>query len=86
MSKEVSKQENSKKEHSVYNYDHKVDTCACGNCYKGRVDSKEKELDTCDECGILITGTSWIRPCGKTCYPCGKHHDFHTCPECKDSK
>jgi len=66
---------------STYNYDHKVETCPCGTCYKARMDFKK---NTCDDCGIIITGTSWNRPCGNTCYPCGKHHDFNTCPECKD--
>jgi hypothetical protein len=42
-----------------------------------------EKLTECDYCGVS-TASCWERPCGNSCYHCGKNHDFNTCRQCND--
>jgi len=42
-----------------------------------------EKLTECDYCGAA-TASCWERPCGNSCYHCGKNHDFNTCRQCND--
>lgn len=42
-----------------------------------------EKLTECDYCGAS-TASCWERPCGNSCYHCGKNHDFNTCRQCND--